>query len=158
MYTNKIQVVVKCCFAIMLVVSCVSHEQKTDDAYNQFKQEKKISKDSIVSNNKILANALKTESVKTKVTPDNWTVFINEIERKIHSNEYKIREMKSISEANANLLKKVSTLENNNNDLRKQIDEFNEDMNVKLETFKLKLNHDANEISIELKELKLNNR
>ena len=145
---------------VLFVVSCVSHQQKPDDAYDRFKQKKMLTKDSVVNNKKILQDALKTDVtvVKKKETTDEWALFRIEIERKIHANENKISEMKSIQNASANLLKRVSVLENNNNDLRKQLDEFNEEVKVKWESFKIKMNHDANEIGIELKAIKINNK
>ena len=49
------------------------------------------------------------------------------------------------------------SLEKDNNDLRKNMDQYKEEVKVMWENFKTKMNHDVNEIHIELKDIKLNN-
>ena len=55
-------------------------------------------------------------------------------------------------------MNKLDNIEKDNNDLRRKIDEYDEEMKVKWENFKVKMNHDANEISIELKNISLSSK
>ena len=80
------------------------------------------------------------------------------MEKKILSNENKINQIKSIPGANAKLLRNVAGLEKDNNDLKRMMDEYNEEIKVKWENFKTKMTHNVNEIDIELKDLAINNK
>ena len=59
---------------------------------------------------------------------------------------------------NARLLKKVAALEKDNNDLRIEIDKYNEEVKAKWEMFKVSINHHINEIRIDLDALKKNKK
>lgn len=146
------------CFLVMMLASCQSHEQKADDAFDVVKQDKMLLKDSNMSSKEIIQEPKKIEFVKKSETPDEWTKFKFETEKKILTNEKKIKEIKSIPNANAKLLRKVTNLEKDNNNLRRQMDEYKEEVKVKWENFKVKMNHDVNEIGIELKDMTVNNK
>ena len=158
MNANFISKIVTACFSIMIFVSCKSHEQKADGAFEIVKQEKLLSKDSNVISKEIIEEPKKAEPVKKIETQDEWTKFKMETEKKILSNEKKIKEIKVIPNADAKLLRKITSLEKDNNDLRRQLDQYSEDVKVKWENFKATMNHDVNEIDIELKDIKINNK
>ena len=101
---------------------------------------------------------MKTELVKKDETPDEWTRFKVETEKKIRLNERKIKEIKASPGANAGLLRKVSGIEKDNSDLRIKMDEYKEEVRVKWELFKASMNHNANNIEIELNALKADNK
>ncbi|MDP1745763.1 MAG: hypothetical protein Q8L90_09310, partial [Bacteroidota bacterium] len=100
----------------------------------------------------------KVEVVIKNESVDEWKKFKFETEKKILVNENKIKEIKGIPDSNTKLYRQVTTLEKNNNDLRKQMDEYNEEMKVKWESFKVKINHDVKEIGIELQDIQVNNK
>ena len=58
----------------------------------------------------------------------------------------------------ANMNRKVKNLEQDNNELRKKIDEYFEDEKTKWESFKVSMNHNANQINIELNSIKIKNK
>lgn len=157
---NFISRIVAVCFSVMILVSCESHEQESDDAFEQVKEEKMISNENnsdsvikeIIEEPKILKSAMKNENL------DEWTKFKIETEKKIHTNENKIKEIKGIPNTDSKLIRTLLSLEKDNNDLRKQMDEYQEEIKVKWENFKTKINHDVNEIGIELKDIKINNK
>ncbi len=138
--------------------SCESHEQKADDAFDIVKQERMFPKDSIHAKEEIIEEAKKTEVVKKKENQDEWTKFRTDMEKRIALNEIKIKEIKNTPNATSKLLKKVANLEKDNNDLREEMEEYYQDMKAKWENFKLKLNHDANDVDLELKALVVNNK
>ncbi|OFY84766.1 MAG: hypothetical protein A3F72_05775 [Bacteroidetes bacterium RIFCSPLOWO2_12_FULL_35_15] len=144
----------------MILVSCESHEQNTDNAFEQVKEEKMISNendsDSVIK--EIIEEPKKLESAMKNENPDEWTKFKIETEKKIRANENKIKEIKGIPNADSKLLRTIISLEKDNNDLRKQMDEYYEEMKVKWENFKTKINHNINEIGIQLKDIKINNK
>lgn len=157
---NFISRIVAICTSAMILVSCQSHEQEPDQAFEQVKEEKMFSNkndsDSIIK--KIIKEPKKLESALKNENLDEWTTFKMETEKKIRSNENKIKEIKSTPNTDSKLLRAVINLEKDNNDLRKQMDEYKEEMKVKWENFKTKMNHDINEIGIELKDIKINNK
>jgi len=152
--------IVTVCFSVMILVSCESHEQNTDNAFEQVKEEKMISNendsDSVIK--EIIEEPKKLESAMKNENPDEWTKFKIETEKKIRANENKIKEIKGIPNADSKLLRTIISLEKDNNDLRKQMDEYYEEMKVKWENFKTKINHNINEIGIQLKDIKINNK
>lgn len=151
-------IIIACCTVLVILFSCKPKEQKVDDAYKIVKKEKMLSNDSDVIDNAMFQEPVKTQLVKTNENMDEWTIFKIETEKKILTNEKKIKEIKDIPNTNANLLRKVSNLEKSNNELRNQMNDFNEEVKLKWETFKSTINHDVNEINIELKNLSINNK
>jgi len=156
---NFISRMVTACFFIMILASCESHEQKVDDAFERVKEEKKTIKDSTLISKALVEEPKKAEQIVNKIdTSDDWTKFKKEVEKKILANQNSIKALKSLPDANSRLLKKIAGLEKDNNDLRNQMDEYNEDMKVRLEKFKVQVNHDVNEIGIELKDITITNK
>jgi hypothetical protein len=155
---NFIQTVFAFCLTVMFLGSCQSHEPKEDDAFETVKKEKLSPVDTSDDLKDLSPEPLQENvAIKAEIT-DPWIKFKNEVEKKILNNEKKIKELKGIPNADSKLFRNISGLEKDNNDLRKQLDEYNEEEKVRWETFKTKLNHDADEISIELKDIILNNK
>lgn len=117
-----------------------------------------LSGDSSFVSAEVIQESLKTNLVKKIETQDEWTKFKNEVEKKIHLNENKIKEIKGLPNTNAALLRKVTNLEKDNNDLKLRMDEYKEEMKVKWEMFQAAMNHIINEIDIELNTLKTDNK
>jgi len=141
--------------SVIMIVGCKSNEQKTDDAFEQVKEEKEQTNDSAKINNAM--TVVKSEAItdaKKNITDDR-TQFKIETARKIQTNQNKITEMKSLRDADLN--RKVTSLEKDNNDLIIKMDEYNKDEKLKWELFKANMNQHVNEIGIELKAIKINN-
>ena len=158
MKTNFISITLTCCLLVMILVSCASHGQKGDAAFERVKEEKMLPKDSNAISKEIIVEPKKIEPIKKNETQDEWTRFKIETEKKIISNENKIKAIKITPNTNAKLLRKVTSLEKDNNDLRRQMDEYKEEVKAKWENFKATMNHDINEIDIELKDMTVNNK
>ena len=137
---------------------CTQHEPKADDAFDRLKKEKLSTKDSVIITEEPIPEPKKSSTIKKIENPDEWTKFKTEAESKITANESKIKALKGIPNSNAKLLRKIATIEKRNNELRKQMDVYNEDVKVMWENFKAKMSHDVNEIEIDLKDLTINNR
>ncbi|MDP1745574.1 MAG: hypothetical protein Q8L90_08355 [Bacteroidota bacterium] len=155
---NFTSIIISCCFSLMIFVSCESPEQKTDDAFELVKEEKMMAKDSFIAEREITKVKSKVEVAMKNESVDEWKKFKFETEKRILINEKKIKEIKGIPDSNTKLYRQVVTLEKNNNDLRRQMDEYYEEMKVKWESFKVKINHDVNEIGIELQDIQVNNK
>ena len=143
-------IIITACLSIMALVSCESHEQKADEAFESFKEEKMNSKDSII--------IYKDTASKKSENTDEWSKFKIETEKKIASNEKMIRDIRNIQNASASLLKKIAGIEKENNDFKRQMDEYKEDIKVKWENFKGTMNHDVDKIGIELKDITIKNK
>lgn len=142
------------CLSAIIFTSCGSHVQKADDAFDAVKKERMMSNDSNFVSKEIIQESMKTELVKKNEIPDEWTSFKIETEKKIRLNEKKIKEIEGLRDANASLLRKVTSLEKDNNALRIRMDEYNEDVKVRWEKFKASMNHNVNEIDIKLNAMK----
>ncbi len=139
---------------IILITSCGSRVQKPDDAFDLVKKERMMSVDSSFVSKEVIQASMKTEPVKKIETPDEWTIFRLETEKKIRLNENQIKKIKELPDVNANSRRKLSKLEKDNNNLKSMLDEYNDEVKAKWEMFKVSINHSANEIGIELNALK----
>ncbi|MBI3235532.1 MAG: hypothetical protein HYZ42_16080 [Bacteroidetes bacterium] len=88
---------------------------------------------------------------------DEWSLFQLETEKKIEANKATIKAMRELPNAGDKLIKRITKLERDNNALMREMDEYKEDVKVRWENFKLTLNHDVNQIQIELKDLSVKN-
>ena len=158
MKLNFSSIIIACCLSAMILNSCVSNEQKSDGAFEQVKKERMLHNDSNIVKNAIIQEPEKKEIVKKNETLDDRVRFKIELEIKIHVNEDKIKEIKGLSNLKASMNRKVKSLEQENNDLRKKIDEYFEDEKSKWESFKVSMNHNANQINIELNSIKITNK
>lgn len=145
-----------------IIASCESHGQKTGAAFEAVKEEKLMTNDSDSVNKAMVQEPIKkkdeNQKRNQKQVPDDRTVYKLETEKRIKSNKNKINEMKNHPIAYNNYFRKVSSLEKDNNDLIIKLDEYNKDEKLKWELFKADMNQHVNEISIELKEIKINNK
>jgi len=147
------------CVTVLMLTSCVSHVQKADDAFDRVKKERMLTDDSSFTTQEIMDESMKTELVKKKQDvekQDEWTRFKLETEAKIHTNENRIIEIRARKDLAHSLRRKVTGLEKDNNELRKRMDEYKEEVKVQWEMFKASMDHNVNEIDIELKAIKMN--
>ncbi len=158
------------CLSAILFIACESHEQKADDAFERVKVEKKIDQDSggadVVMQQPIIQEIKTPEAASLEVKKadiqvvyqDEWTLFRTETEKKIRINESKIKAIKSAPGTSAKMLDELSGKEKDYNDLRRKLDEYSLEMKETLGKFKVKMNHEVNEISIDLNDLTVNNK
>jgi len=158
MKTKFISKIITVCFSVVILLSCESHAKKADDAFDLYKEKKMHPQDSNLIVKEITPKPKEKVSVKKNENIDAWTLFKLETNKKIHANERLIKELKNSTSENAKTLKRVSALEKNNYDLNKQMDEYNEKMKVSFENFKTEMNHDVDEIGIELNNIAINNK
>ncbi len=138
-----------------LVPACESHEKKVDDAFEREKKSRvEFSDTASVYCNPLLE---KTKIVIVNDTVNEWTLFKTAIEKKIYQSESRIRDLKA-KDNQARYAKQLTRLEQKNNDLRKRMNDYNEEVSVKWEKFKSGINHDIDEVGIELRDVKINNK
>lgn len=155
---NFISIILTGCLSVMIITSCGSHVKKTDDAFDLVKKDRMMTKDSSFVSEKVIQESMKTEPVKKIETQDEWTKFKLETEKKIRSNEDKIKQIKALPNGNASLRRKLASLEKDNNDMRIRMDEYKEEVKAKWEMFQASMNHNVNEIDIELNAIKADNK
>ena len=160
MKTNSIFKIITICFAILILDSCESHVKKADDDFSLYKENKKqhkeivpITKEITPEPKKIVQEPKKMHQEKISENLDVWTTFKKLTIEKISANETEIDKLRNSPTTTAKVLKKVSALENENNDFRRQMDEYNEKMKVSFENFKTAINHHVDEIDIKLKDI-----
>lgn len=142
---------------ITALFSCVSHEQKADEAFDMVKKEKMLSNDNYIFSKDKNQDSNKLV-IKQIQNLDEWAKFKIEMEKRLVINDKKIKELKIIHNSNSNIIRKAESLEKDNNEIRKQISEYQEEVKLKWENFKAKMNYDVNEIVIELKDITINNK
>jgi hypothetical protein len=140
-------ILIKSFLSIVIFCSCESHEQKADDAFENFKEDKMNIKDTIIIEKMISKPEIQAAKIE-KIS--EFEKFKKEIEKKIISNENKIKLIKLTPQSNSKLFKRVLSLENDNKNLKIKFDLYQEELKKNFETFKNKLNLDVNEIESEL--------
>lgn len=146
-------------FMVLVIVSCESHERKADDAFDRVKEAKR----DFVDTAAICINEPKSGKTRVIIKNeiiDEWILFKNETEKKIKLSEAKIVELKkrrNLTESKSKFDKQIVRLEQKNNDLRKKMNDYNEEVKAKWANFKAEMNHDIDEIEIELKDVAINN-
>jgi hypothetical protein len=153
-----ISIIIKACLALFILTSCESHEQKLNDAFDRFKEEKMMSTD---DKGVIKETAIKTdklEPVKIKENTDEWVNFKIHIEKIILTNENKAKKIKQSPETNVKLLKRISRLEKDNVDLKRQLKEYEEEVKLNLEKFKKKINDEVNDMDSKLKDISVSEK
>ncbi|MFI5204251.1 MAG: hypothetical protein ACHQF2_07120 [Flavobacteriales bacterium] len=143
-------------FPALLLVSCQSKEQKVDESFEQVKEDKILLQDSIMIGNILFPELEKTVIVTKNLPVDEWTQFETDVERKIVQNENVIKKMKNSPNANTKFFRKLISLEEDNNILRLELDEYNKEMKLKRENFKLNMNQNIADLRVELNELSVN--
>ena len=151
---NIITIIISGSLFFTMIASCGSRVQKPDDAFELVKKERMMSSDSNFVSKEIIQASMKTEIVKKIETPDEWTIFKLEMEKKIRSNENSIQRIKSQPDLNPSSRRKLTSLEKDNNNLKMSINEYPEEVKAKWKAFKSSMSHNANEIDLELIALK----
>lgn len=150
---NFMSVSIKTCLVIIIFASCESHEQRSNDAFDRFKEEKMTAKDCVLITPDEPKEIIKAVPLKLNESPDEWTKFKNETEKKIVLNENKIKKIKQTPEANIKLFKKIVHLEKENDDLKIQLKKYEEEVKINLEKFKEKIQGEVSDLDIKLKDI-----
>lgn len=140
-------IIIKSFLSFIILCSCESHEQKADDAFETFKEDKMTSKDTIIIEK--IISPVESQTYRTEKLSE-FEKFKKEIEKKVMANENKIKIIKLTPNPNSKLFKRVLSLENDNKNLKNQFDLYQEELKKNFEIFKNKLNLDVNEIDSEL--------
>jgi hypothetical protein len=152
-------------FTIDILNSCQSREQKKNEAFESFREEKillndslsiqkdVLSKEKALITNRIIKKSIKIETIPKVKILDDWTKFKIESEKKITDNESKIKQIKGIPDVSVKLLRKVVKEEKANNNLRNQLSSFNHDEKEATEIFKTKMIRNLVELENRLTEI-----
>lgn len=162
---NQTKMLLKCRLSfiatlVIFITSCESHEKKVDDAFERVKQSKMNGTDSITTNTNLPVKEPEIKVIVKNELVDEWQLFKNETDLKLNGSDAQIKVLrgKNIKFENKNKFEKqTKELEQKNNDLRKRMNDYNEERKLVWEKFKLEINHDIDEIGIELKDITINN-
>jgi hypothetical protein len=155
-------------FTINILNSCQSQEQKKNEAFESFREEKTMLKDSLAiqkdvlsEENDLITSRIVKKSIKNETIPkvkvmDDWTKFKTETEKKITDNERKIKQMKGVPDVSVKMLRKVVKEEKANNNLRSKLSSFNHNEKEATEIFKAKMLRDLLEIDNKLIKISTN--
>jgi hypothetical protein len=156
---NIISLILTSGLMAIMITSCGPRVQKPDDAFDLVKKERMLTNDSNFVSKEIIQESMKTAVVVKKTeTQDEWTKFRIDTEKKIRLNEIQIKKITDLPDVNASLRRKLTKLENDNSSLKSRLDEYNEEVKAKWEMFKASMNHNVNQIGIELNALKTNQK
>jgi len=142
----------------IVLVSCASHEQKSDGAFKEFKENKATGGDSVVIVKEVTPQPMKVDTLVKTVKLDDWKKFESEIEKKILMNEVRIKEMRNVANGDAKWNRRVSRLEEENNELRTLCNEFPEEARVRREKVKTTIREGLKAIDSDLKKLVVENK
>lgn len=166
MENNILRLLFNSLFISFLLISCESHEQSAD-AFELVKKQK-MSNDTMQTTEPI--EEIKKEPIATKKpviieikkTPapiilDDWSAFNLETGKKIKVNESQINAIKVNPNATTKWIKKAIAFEKANNNLSQQMEVYKQEEKLRFATFKSKINEEAIEISVGLKDLIISN-
>jgi|GEM_PF-2361630 len=153
---NQLPILYKSVIAIVLLASCESHEQKSDEAFNQFKVEKTTIKDSIYVYKDTTTSVEKNQPLKKHEKIDEDVKFRKGLENSVHTNELVIKKLKATPNMNIKILKKIVHLEEVNNNLIKQLNEYDEEAKKNRTSFEEKINQEVSELEVNLKTVNSN--
>ncbi|MBI3232567.1 MAG: hypothetical protein HYZ42_00750 [Bacteroidetes bacterium] len=141
---------------VLIAASCQSHEQKSDESFELFKEEKLKAQNEVDSVVKLVVvnKPGKVEYVVKKgENIDAWTGFKSSIELRIVENENRIKTLKKVQNLNSKVYKKILSIEKTNYDLRKKLNEYIAEEKVNRENFKLDISNNINLIDTSIKML-----
>lgn len=139
-------------------ISCKSPEQHADSAFDILKQKKETKSDSIYVEKIINQEPPKIESIEKQEIQDEWSKFRSSTDKKIKANDLKIEQISKMKNADDKVLKHLNNLKTENNELRRNIDDYKEEEKVRWENFKTTTDHNINVIEIELKDISINTK
>lgn len=145
-------------FIIQILNACESREQKPDEAFVSIKEEKDSLGDSITNNIVVIQETKKDNNSLKNESLDEWIKFKIEIENKIAKNENKIKEFSKIKNVSGKTLRKAESLREDNNNLRRKLSEFEDEIKNKKEQFKIELNAEVLDAAKNISDLIENNK
>ncbi len=145
---NKILITI-CCATAILLMSCGTHGQKPEEAFEKAKLIRIQSTDKTSALVEIPVPK-KQPVLKNTAKLDEWSLYKIETEKIFSLNRTKIKGIRKIANVKDNFLRKLKGLESDNIDLKTKMDEYLEEEKTKREMFMVQINHDANQIGIEL--------
>lgn len=140
--------------ALVLLTSCESHEQKSDEAFIHFKDEKMAIKDSVYIHKDTTIE--KPQPTKKYEKMDEDVKFKKSIENSIHANELIIKKLKATPNMNIKTLKKIVHLEKVNSGFIKELANYDIEAKKKWQTFEAKINQEIKELTADLKNVEKN--
>ena len=134
-----------------MLTNCKSSTEKVENAENKLQE----AKDNVIDAKQDL-NKTRKDSIT------EYQKFKKESEEKINAHDLSIAEFKARvanekKENRAKYEKKLAELEQKNSDLKKKLEDYKEDGKDNWDSFKLKFNHDLDELGKALKGFTVNN-
>ncbi|MDI1355513.1 MAG: hypothetical protein PSX36_11365 [bacterium] len=146
------------CLTAVSLSSCESPLQKADDPFEIVKKERMLMRDSLSVSQPTAGPQAKADPPKETDCRSDWDKYKSETDKLLANNENKIKSLKNAPSLNAKILHRIAGIEEDNNRLRKQMDEYKEQAKLSWETFKTSMNHEVNNIAIELKDISVSNK
>ncbi len=137
----------------LILTSCSSPEYRTDDAFASIKEEKDSLGDSMINNIVVIQEPKKEEQLNKIEPQDEWLKFKTDIEKKILKNENNIKEFSKSSNASIKTLRRAEGLREDNNNLRRKLTNFEDELKIQKEKFKIELNNDIKVVSTNISTL-----
>jgi hypothetical protein len=138
---------------VMLTGACGAKKQNENEAFELVKADKLLKNDSDVVNKAMLPDSKKLETDKRIVYVNEQAKYKTDTEKQILLNQNVITALKN--SANTKLGKGIARLEKENDEIRKQLDKYDQDMKWKWIEFKANTDRSLHEMDVALKELAL---
>lgn len=139
----------------VVVVSCESHEQPAESAFEKVRREKLIKLDSAARVAEEQEHIEPVENSLTVQIEDSWTYFKLETGKSLDKNDRSILKLKRLPDLSVSTFKKATVLEYENNELRIRLNEFTDSEKEKQEKFKSNMKEDLEQIRFDIDVLKL---
>jgi len=150
----------------IVFVQCESHEQKADTAFESYKNDKTsidmlttmISETELTNDTMKKIPEINTElkkQVRNQTLTTEWSIYKTECENKIKENEKLIKQTTKLLKSDEKSLRRIANLEKENNDIKKEIVDYEEEMKLSLAGFKSKMNKATFDIKNQLNEISI---
>lgn len=133
------------------IFSCQSVEEKSDGAYEEAKESKVFTDDSLEMESEMETPIITKENKVIVINP--WVKYATDIEKEIKICEKKMAQLRVESGTNEKTIKRITALENEYHDLQKRMMDFNKETEANFEKFKSELKTDLIELDSDLNEL-----
>jgi hypothetical protein len=138
-----------CCFSLIMLFSCESHEQSAD-AFEIVKEDRNTFQTLEKTPIKIIPDPKRTAPIERTKSLDEWSEFKTQIDAKIASNQHLIKVLKNQHSASTKTFRRITHLEEQNTLLNEQLLEYYNNERMKWLKFKDDINQQVTAIESEL--------
>lgn len=136
-----------------MLTSCSSPKNKVDTEFDRVKKERIMEDENMIVSPETTKQPLVHSSDKTVSKPSDWNIFNTGEQKKIRTNENKIKNLKLNVDLKPKSKRKLTSLEKENAKIKDQIAAYDHELKPNWKSFKKKMDEKLNRINNDLSQL-----